>query len=180
MAANEQFVLAAARVPLPDGVTDDLLAGLEPGNTGFAPEAGSGAAELAAYIAALRAELAACRALVDVLQAYLRGSPEPKQAQLYRQLGASTQEIIYCLARALRVAGEPAGVAEADVKLRQRGLRQESGPERIAYLRNLTGGAISRFQAQARHAASSDQVTVWEELVTLVQGQAAAVAAFTG
>ena len=83
--------------------------------------------------AALRAELAASRALADVFQAYLRGSPEPKQAQLYRRLGDSTQEIIYGLAHALRAAGEPAGTIEVDVKLRQRGQHQKSGPERIAY-----------------------------------------------
>ena len=152
------------------------MAGLEPGT----PQTGSSEPDLAAYITALHAELAADRALIDVLQAYLRGSPEPKQAQLFRQLGASTQEIIYRLARALRVAGEPAGVAETDVKLRQRGVRQESGPERMAYLRNVTEGAASRFQMQARHAATPDQKAVWEELVALAQGQAAAVAAFTG
>ena len=28
MAANEQYVLAAARIPLPEGASDDLLAGL--------------------------------------------------------------------------------------------------------------------------------------------------------
>ena len=31
MAANEQYVLAAAAIPLPDGGADDLLAGLEAG-----------------------------------------------------------------------------------------------------------------------------------------------------
>ena len=33
MAANEQYVLAAAYVPLPDGAIDDLLAGLEAGSS---------------------------------------------------------------------------------------------------------------------------------------------------
>ena len=32
MAANEQYVLAAAFIPLPDGIDDDLLAGLEAGS----------------------------------------------------------------------------------------------------------------------------------------------------
>ena len=177
MVETEHFVLSASRSPLPEGVTDDLLAGLDPQSAMFVPQMGS-AAELAAHIAALRGALAASRAQAEVLLAYLRGSPELKQAQLYRRLGDSTQEIIYRLAHALRVAGEPASTVEADAKLRQRGRYQASGPERIAYLRNLTEGATSRFQAQARRAATSYQKAVWEELVALAQEEAAAVAAF--
>jgi hypothetical protein len=52
--------------------------------------------------------------------------------------------------------------------------------ERIAFLRHLTEGAVSRFQIQSRHAATPYQKAVWEELVALAQGQAAAVAAFAG
>ena len=64
---------------------------------------------------------------------------------------------------------------EPDVKLRQRGQRQESGPERLAYLRGVVEGAISRFQTQARHAATPYQKAVWEELAALAQEQAEAI-----
>lgn len=171
MVANEQFVLAAARTPLPDGVTDDLLAGLERETQA----ADASAEELAAHVSALRGELAVGRTLVEVLQAYLRTSPEPKQAQLYRRLGESTQEIIYQLAHALRVAGEPAAAIEADLKLRQRGQRQESGPERIAFLRGITEGAASRYQVEAGHAATPHQRAVWEELAALAREQTQAI-----
>ena len=177
MAANEQFVLAAARSPLPDGVTDDLLAGLE---REMQAAAGASAAELAAHVSALRGELAVSRTLADVLQAYLRTSPEPKQAQLYRRQGEGLQEITYRLAHALRVAGEPAAAIEADVKLRQRGQRQESGPERLAFLRGLVESAVARFQVQARHAATPYQKAVWEELAVLMQAQAETIVTAAG
>ncbi len=182
MVANEQFLLAAARIELPDGATDDLFAGLSATETDRA-EASDGAADAESsqdFVVALIVELAACRTLTDVLHAYLRTSPELKQAQLYRQLGESTQEVIYRLAHALRVAGEPAGAIEPDVKLRGRGQRQESGPERIAFLRGMAESAIARLQAQARRAATPYQQAVWEELVVLAQEQAAAITAFAG
>lgn len=179
MVANEQFVLAAARSPLPDGAADSLFAGLEPGSVAPAPEAGSGPQDLAAHVAFLRSEIATHRALTDILQAYLRTSPEPKQAQLYRRLADDAQEIIYRLAHALRVAGEPAAAIEADARLRQHGQRQESAPERIAFLRGVTEAAVARYGAQAR-AATPDQKAVWEELAALAQEQAAAVIAFAG
>ncbi len=177
MAANEQFVLAAARSTLPDGVADDLLAGLER-ETQVA--AGASAAELAAHVSALRGELVVGQTLAEVLRAYLRTSPELKQAQLYRRLGEGLQEITYRLAHALRVAGEPAAAIEVDVKLRQRGQRQESGPERIAFLRNVAESAVARFQVQARHAATPYQRAVWEELVALMQELSEAIAGFAG
>ena len=71
MAANEQYVLAAASIPLPEGGGDDLLAGLEAGvdASGDADDAPAPAESLAA----LRAELIAHRSLVDVCH----GLPEP-------------------------------------------------------------------------------------------------------
>ena len=122
MAANEQFILAASRVPLPSGVTDDLLAGLDversvrrkrrldscpPRRAGRAPCAGRSAANLPEQQSGAEA------------------------APLYRRLADGEQEIIYRLAHALRQAGEPAGAVEADAKLRDRGQHQKSGPERI-------------------------------------------------
>lgn len=170
MAANEHYVLAAARVPLPEGVHDDLLAGL-----GAEPEA----PDLSpAFLAALRDELARHRALVALCADYQINQADARFAQLARRLEEGEHEIIYRLSRALRAAGEAAGVIEPDARLRQAGRRRDATPQRVAFLRTLTEEAVSRFQAQARQAADPQQKAVWEELAPLAQAQAAAVAAF--
>jgi hypothetical protein len=175
MAANEQFVLAAARVPLPDGVRDDLLAGLDPDRA----VAGEPAAP-AAWADGLRAELSAHRSLVDVCQGYLGRNPEPNLAGLLRRLADGEQEIIYRLARALRLAGEPPGAVAADPELLRRAMRHESTPDRTRFLRTLTEQATARCQAQIKRAGESNQKVVWEELAGLVQAQARAAAEFAG
>ena len=129
MAANEHFLLAAARVPLPDGVTDDLLAGLAK-----APEDPQVFDGLAESAAALRAELTVHLALAEVCQAYLRNGTEPKQIDTYRRLADGEQEMIHRLAQFLRVAGEPAGAIEADARVSSKGKRQESALDRLSFL----------------------------------------------
>lgn len=177
MAANEQFVLAEARVPLPQGLADDLLAGLEPeGATALSDADEADAADLLA----LRAELIAHRSLIEVCQGYPGRSPEPNLAGFLQHLADGEQEIIYRLARALRLAGEPAGGVEADPKLRAKAMRYESTPDRVRFLRTLTQEAVARCQAQARQATGPAQKAVWEELVGLVQAQARATAEFAG
>jgi hypothetical protein len=179
MAANEQFVLAAARVPLPEGAGDDLLAGLEAGSL-----AGGAAADQAAAasesLAALRAELIAHRSLVDVCQAYQSRSNEPNLTGFVQHLADGEQEIVYLLARALRRAGEPSGTLEADPRSRGRALRYESTPDRVQYLRTLTEQIVARCQAQVRRINDPDQKATWEELVGLVEAQARAAAEFAG
>ena len=178
MAANEQYVLAAASIPLPEGTGDDLLAGLEAGvdASGDADDAPAPAESLAA----LRAELIAHRSLVDVCQSYQSRSNEPNLTGFVQQLADGEQEIVYLLARALRRAGEPSGTLEADPKLRARALRYESTPDRVRYLRTLTEQMVVRCQAQLRRADDPDQKAVWEELTALVQAQARSVAEFAG
>jgi len=182
MAANEQFVLAAARAPLPGGVTDDLLAGLEAweGSAGLAagveptaPVPGSGE-----ELAALRAELIAHRTLAEICQSYLGTSPEPKLVTLLRRLVDSEQEIAYRLARALRLAGEAPGSIEADPKLRARALRYESTPDRVRFLGALTEQAAARCLAKASAVADSDQKAAWQDLAALAQAQATRVGVF--
>lgn len=174
MAANEQFILAAARVPLPAGVTDDLLAGLAPGSA-----AGAAKPANAGELAALRAEVAAHRATIAVCQGYLATSPEPKLAILLRRLIDDEQEIVYRLARALRLTGEPPGDIEADPRLRGKGLRHEATPDRLRFLGAAAEQAVARCRAQAA-AADPDRRAVWEEVAGLAQATVAAVAAFAG
>ena len=179
MAANEQYVLAAERVPLPDGAIDDLLAGLEAGSlaSGLDFDEVAAAAE---SLAALRAELRAHRSLVDVCMGYQSRSNEPNLTGFVQHLADGEQEIVYLLARTLRLAGEPSGTLEADPKLRAKALRYESTPDRVQFLRTLTEQMAVRCQAQLRRANNPDQRAVWEELVRLVQAQARAVAEFAG
>ena len=178
MAANEQYVLAAASIPLPEGIGDDLLAGLEAGvdASGGADDAPAPAESLAA----LRAELIAHRSLVDVCMGYQSRSNEPNLTGFVQHLADGEQEIVYLLARALRRAGEPSGTLEADPKIRARALRYESTPDRVQFLRTLTEQIVVRSEAQLRRANDPDQKAVWEELVGLVQAQARAAAEFAG
>jgi hypothetical protein len=166
MAANEHYLLAAARVPLPDGVTDDLLAGLA--TAVEAPQVFDGLAESAA---ALRAELTIHLALAEVCQAYLRNGTEPKQNDAYRRLVDGEQEIIHRLAQFLRIAGEPAGAIEADVKVSSKGKHQESALDRLSFLLSAFERSMARCQSRVKAAATSDQRAVWEELGQAAQAQ---------
>jgi mycothiol S-conjugate amidase len=179
MAANEQFLLVAARLPMPGGVTDDLLAGLASDSAATALDLEIPAVH-AGFLAALRAEVSVHRTVIEVCQGYLRTSPEPKLAILLRRLIDDEQEIVYRLARALRQTGEPPGDIEADPRPRARGMRQESTPDRVRFLGSVTEQAVARCQAQAAAATDSDQKAVWEEVAGLTQEQAAAIAAFAG
>ncbi len=179
MAANEQFVLAAARVPLPDGAGEDLLIGLEAGNTAAEADVDDSAAA-AEWADAMRAELIAHRSLADVCQAYLGRSTEPNLATFLHHLADGEQEIVYRLARALRLAGEPPGTVEADSKLRVKAMRFESTPDRVRFLRALTEQAAGRCQTQRIQANDPGRKEVWAELIELVEAQARAAADFAG
>ena len=166
MAANEHYLLAAARVPLPDGVTDDLLAGLATAVED--PQVFDGLAESAA---ALRAELTVHLALAEVCQAYLRNGTEPKQLDTYRRLADGEQEMIHRLAHFLRVAGEPAGAIEADARVSSKGKHQESALDRLSFLLSAFERSTARCQSRVKAAATSDQRAVWEELGQAAQAQ---------
>ena len=175
MAANEHYLLAAARVPLPDGVTDDLLAGL-----GEAPEEPQVFDGLAESAAALRAELTVHLALAEVCQAYLRNGTEPKQNDAYRRLADGEQEMIHRLAHFLRVAGEPAGAIEADARVSSKGRHQESALDRLSFLLSAFERSMARCQSRVKAAATSDQRAVWEELGQAAQVQVTVVQSAMG
>ncbi len=181
MAANEGYVLAAARMPLPEGVDDDLLAGLseeaEP-----APEQAS--AELVAF---LRDELAAHRALAEHCQVYQSKQSAAKYIGLFRKLADGEQQIIYRLSRTLRQVGEPAGVIGPAPRLLAAGQHQIKFEEQRRFLQNAFLGAASRLQAGAgvmlthdtHSTAGAGQQAVWSELVTLVAAQLEALEALS-
>jgi LmbE family N-acetylglucosaminyl deacetylase len=172
MAANEHYLLAAARVPLPDGVTDDLLAGLP--EVLEAAEALKGLADSAA---ALQAELTVHLALAEVCQAYLRNGTEPKQIVTYRRFADGEQEMIHRLAHFLRVAGEPAGAIEPDARVSSKGKHQESALDRLSFLLAAAERSMARCQSRVKAASAPDQRAVWEELGQAAQAQVTVVQA---
>ena len=149
MAANEQYVLAAARLPLPEGVNDDLLAGLDsfssPEEIEPAPEQAS--AELVAF---LRDELAGAprpgRTLPGVSEQAVCG-------QEYRVVqkagGRRTAGPSIACARALRQVGEPAGAIEPAPRLLAAGKRQAKFEDQRRFLENTVAGTASRLQDAA-------------------------------
>jgi mycothiol S-conjugate amidase len=170
MAANEQFILAAARVPLPEGAHDDLLAGLERGQ----PEAVVAADD----VAALRAALAFHRAHLQVCDNYAHTVSEPSLAALARDLTDGHQEAIYLLARALRRAGAPAGAVEAERRIVTESWRQADATAKVRWLAAASQQVSARYHAQA--ATGSAEQATWEELTALAQAQTAAIRKLTG
>lgn len=173
MAANEHYLLAAARVPLPDGVTDDLLAGL-------APVAADPPAPTADLIAALRTDLAGRRAVVEICESYSRGRPDPKLADLYQRLIKSEQEIIYLLARALRVADEAAGAVKADARLKAQATTLETTAQRLAFLRGAIERALARRRAQTQAIAQLTSPAVAADLIAIAETQLALIVGYRG
>lgn len=171
MAANEHYLLAAARVPLPDGVTDDLLAGL-------APAAADPPAPAASLIAALRTELAGHRAIVELCESYSRGRPDPKLADLYSRLIQGEQEIIYHLARNLRLADEAASAVKADARLKAQAAALETTAERLAFLRGAIERALARRRSQAQAIAQLTSPAVTADLTAMVEAQLALIAGY--
>jgi len=188
MAAHEHFLLAAG-VPLPAGVLDDLFAGIEEGDTFMvrrpsperdssqednenapleAPEAGEEAVPTE-FVRLLLAELTRHVTLAEVLRIYQHDPRETKQVNLYHELGAGEQEIIYRLARTLRRLGATAGKAEADVASIREARRRERPEPRREYLLNRMEVAYNRLQDNSRSAMSAEERDTWEELAVLAK-----------
>jgi LmbE family N-acetylglucosaminyl deacetylase len=170
MAENETFVLAVARVPLPEGVNDDLLAGL-PAET---PQAFPGGLD----VAALRADLASRRGYLAVCEGYLRNVADPAFAEVLGQVAEQEQEIIYLLARALRQAGEPTAEIAPDPAPAARGAGFETVGDRQDFLLAGARQALAGWEAQAaatRSAESGDpdeeRQALWYALQALAREQ---------
>jgi mycothiol S-conjugate amidase len=166
---NEHFVLAAARVPLPAGVADDLLAGLEktPDEPLPAPDA----------VTALRTALAVHRAYLAVYEDYLGSSPEPQFAALLQGLTEREQELIHLLARGLRRAGETATEIPADPRIKAQSRRQRDPRARLQFLLDGARQAVTFYRAA--RATEPAWRAVWEELAALAEAQLAAVQTYT-
>lgn len=187
MAAHEHFLLAAG-APLPPGLQDDLFAGIEDGDTFMVhrrlPERDSSqegedafveASELeevatsTAFVRLLLAELTRHVTLAEVLRIYQHDPRETKQVNLYHELGAGEQEMIYRLARTLRRLGATAGKAEADVASIREARRRERPEPRREFLLNRMEVAYNRLQDNSRNAGVAVERETWEELAVLAK-----------
>ncbi len=176
MAANEHYVLAAARVPLPEDAEGDLLAGL----TGEAAAAMIPGGASAAAIAFLQEELAAQRALAELCEAYQARQTVARYAGLFRRLAGNEQQIVYRLARALRLAGQPSGEVAADPGLLAQGQGLEGTGDQLHFLKEAFRSAIERLQNHAAVLADCEQGHLWHDLSGLLSAQADAVARADG
>jgi LmbE family N-acetylglucosaminyl deacetylase len=168
MAENETFVLAVARVPLPDGVDDDLLAGLPAASPQTSAQGLDGTV--------LRADLASRRAYLAVCEGYLRNVTDPAFAEVLQQVADLEQEMLYLLARALRQAGEPAAEIAPDPAPPARGARLETIGDRQGFLlagaRQALAGWEAREEAAARSAEPDEErLALWRALHALADEQ---------
>lgn len=180
MAANEHYVLAAARIPLPEDINDDLLAGLADaqstslqaeGLRDFTQEQPS-----AQLIALLRSEAAIHQALAVLCQGYQSNQPVAKYAELLRKLVDGEQEILYHLSHALRQIGEPAGNIEPAPRVLAAGKQQTKIEDRLRFLRTASSGAASRLEANAPTLLIGGQSDLWRALAALMDAQQEALA----
>jgi LmbE family N-acetylglucosaminyl deacetylase len=174
MAENEHFVLAVARAPLPDGVDNDLLAGLP----AEAPQTAT--ASLDADL--LRGELASRRAYLIVCESYLKNVIDPGFAQALQEYAELEQDILGLLARALRLTGEPAAEVAPDPEPIARGSGLETIGDRQGFL--LAGLRQALAGWEAREAASRDlggeSQALWGALRELGVEQVGALTDFRG
>jgi hypothetical protein len=183
MAANEQFLLAAARVPLPAGVDDDLLAGLytpaasEPMTTDHAT-----ADETAdpAFVAALRDQLATCLALTELARRYITTLPEQKYAAPLRRAADQMHEITYILARGLRIAGDTPGSVAASEKVRNRGAREDRPEKQVHFLRTRLEEVARACEVAQQAATSADRAEIWDDAEKLARAAVSALPVTTG
>lgn len=178
MAANEQFLLAAG-APLPPGISDDLFAGLEAGDTyfiGAASAPGDAAADepeaevSPAFVNLLVAELSRHITLAEALRIYQHDPQEAKQSALYHQLAATEQELIYRLARALRRRDASAGKVDPDAAILREAKRRNRPDPRREFLMNRMEVAYGRLQDNARSATVAGERETWDELAALARG----------
>jgi len=133
-----------------------------------APET-EGAAVPTEFVRLLLAELTRHVTLAEILRIYQHDPRETKQVNLYHELAAGEQEIIYRLARTLRRLGVTAGKAEADVASIREARRRERPEPRREFLLNRTEVACNRLQDNARSAMSAEERETWEELAVLAK-----------
>ncbi len=185
-AENEYFVLVAARAPLPAGVDNDLIAGLEDGVTldgltgpeGLADEPQGEAGQLD-LIARLRSSLGARRGYLAVYEEYLRQNPKPDLQALLHSLADTEQEILYLLAGALRRAGEPPTKVEPDGRPLAQALTCLDLWSRWQCLRVSAVHAARLYAARAAATTDDSERELWGELQKLAGEQVDAIKTLT-
>jgi mycothiol S-conjugate amidase len=185
MAENEHFVLAVARVPLPDGTHDDLLAGLilpVPESEGQAeglPAESPETTPAGPDVDLLRADLATQRAYLNVCEGYLKNVIDSAFARVLRQYAEQTQEIISVLARALRLVGEPSAEIPPDQDPIARGAPLETVSDRQGFLLAGARQALDSWAARGAAAPQDEDRAVWDSLRTAAENQVRIVSSVT-
>ncbi len=180
MAAHEQFILIAG-APLPEGINEDLFAGLEEGDTYMiegatasapspAQDEGQEAVVSEQFVRLLNAELSRHVSIAEALRMYERDPREPRYGTLYHQLSVVEQEVIYLLARHLRRLDAGAGKTEADPAVIREAKRRNRPDLRHEFLLNRMEVAYGRFLDNARSATVDEERGAWEELAALSRG----------
>jgi hypothetical protein len=162
MAESEHFVLAAARTPLPDGVQDDLLVGLEHSQ----PEP----LGMPLHAADLRSVLTRQRAYLTVCENYSRRAPEPGFRTLLGELAENHRKAIHLLAQALRRSGAAVGVVEADPRPVREAGRQRGADAQLRFLAAAAEESVATSHSRAA-AASGGAASFWRELAALAEVQ---------
>lgn len=171
MAANEHYILAAARVPLPEDAQGDLLAGLAEEAELDAPFNGG-----PDVVQTLLEELAAHRALAELCQAYQGRQTVARYADLFRRLTGNEQQIVYRLAHALRLAGYPAGDTVPEPGLLAAGQGLNGTGDQVHFLQEVLASAANRLRNRAELLSPLEQGNLWRDLGTLVEAQQALLA----
>ncbi|MCX7707588.1 MAG: PIG-L family deacetylase [Anaerolineae bacterium] len=171
MAANEHYILAAARVPLPEDARGDLLAGLA---DEAEPDAPSGGAPEVAQV--LFRELAVHRALAELCQTYQERQSAVRDASVFRRLLANQHQLVYRLARALRVAGYPAGETVPEPGLLATGQGLEGTGDQLHFLQEALTASADRLRSAAGLLSPLEQGDLWRDLSALIEAQQGLVA----
>jgi hypothetical protein len=179
---NEHYVLAAARVPLPEGPCHDLFAGLDAWTSEPAPTADQvGAGVIGADNAGiLRANLAVRRAYREIVEEYERSAHETQFKTFLQDLPEKQQEFIYLLARALRRADGAPGKVDPEPRVMPKRPACRSLTARSQFLLVAARHALARYQQLADEAVDDDLRATWEELLPLAREHLSAVESFAG
>lgn len=171
MAEHETFVLAAARVPLPEGSNDDLLAGLTPQEEEPTP--------VSADLSALTVALASHRAYLDLCSKYEQQATEPGVRDLLRDLGESHREAVYLLARALRRSDVVTSEVTADPTISRPGGRLRNRADQLQFLLAAARKLTLTYRQQAASAVGAE-AALWGELAALVHAMERRMMDFLG
>ncbi|HEX9117867.1 MAG TPA: PIG-L family deacetylase [Anaerolineae bacterium] len=167
---HDYYLMPATRAPLPPEGKHDLLAGL-----GAWTDRPAAAADQAATLVA---NLAVRRAYLELYGEYERTTNEPHFAAFLRNQPEAEQELIYALARGLRLADGTPGSVSADPRVLAQGRGCRSTRGRAQFLLIAARHGVARYRELAGQTAGSDGAALWEELWAMAEERLDAVARF--